>query len=395
MINRRIETVCTALFTIILILLNSSLLASTEKERISVESLGKIVVLEEGRKKPLDTYARNKLIQFSGKQKVSGLSALQWISQVIFNPDKADRDLIFLIDNPEVADAMGISPRAKRRYSFFELYSASDKLSELSNEVMKKDASELNAFDRVVINIDRNLQEYFLIRSTFSFLEPLPYLAVSDSTLSQKLGVSADQPLSYFNLMSRAEVITEGMKKIQQTGIDSLNPEYIALLDLTRRMYDLEKSLENPHPHLIPGKEANDGQWLGLWGLVNQYKSAVYDQKSLMYMVKIRDAYLNGDQQKFDESVNHFKKIARQDASAEEKLPDPSLELFYNKLNPFFYAKVLYGFAALLSLLSIALLWKKISAVSFCFVLAGVILHTTGIISRMIIMSHPQNLPQA
>ena len=84
-----------AIFSIILVWFNSNLTASNEGKEISTEALGKIIVLEEGRKKPLDTYARNKLIQFSGKQKVSGSTALQWISRVLLNPDAANNDPIF------------------------------------------------------------------------------------------------------------------------------------------------------------------------------------------------------------------------------------------------------------------------------------------------------------
>lgn len=378
-----------AIFSIILVWFNSNLTASNEGKEISTEALGKIIVLEEGRKKPLDTYARNKLIQFSGKQKVSGSTALQWISRVLLNPDAANNDPIFLINNPEVADALGITPRAKRRYSFSELYNASHKLNQLANEAMKKEREDWSAFDREIINTERNLDEFFLLRSAFSFLEPTPYLQVNDSSLSQKLGLQLNQSVSYFELLSRAGSISEEMKLIQQKGIDSISPEDQALVDLARRMYDMEKSMDNPPPHLIPDTRNDDGKWLGLWGLVNQHKSRALKQETMMSLVQIKEAYLDGNQQKFDESVLQFNNLIIQQVSANEKLPDPSLELLYNKLNPFLYAKILYGLAALISLLSMALLWKKVYTAGLFFVVAGIILHTAGIILRMIIMSHP------
>lgn len=378
-----------AIFSIILVWFNSNLTASNEGKEISTEALGKIIVLEEGRKKPLDTYARNKLIQFSGKQKVSGSTALQWISRVLLNPDAANNDPIFLINNPEVADALGITPRAKRRYSFSELYNASHKLNQLANEAMKKEREDWSAFDREIINTERNLDEFFLLRSAFSFLEPTPYLQVNDSSLSQKLGLQLNQSVSYFELLSRAGSISEEMKLIQQKGIDSISPEDQALVDLARRMYDMEKSMENPPPHLIPDAGNSDGKWLGLWGLVNQHKSRSLKQKTMMSLMQIREAYLSGNQKRFDESVLQFNNLVRQQVSAKEKLPDPTLELFYNKLNPFLHAKILYGLAALISLLSMALLWKKGHSVGFFLVMAGIIMHTAGIILRMIIMSHP------
>lgn len=377
------------IFSIILIWFNSNLMASNADNEISVIALGRIIVLEEGRKKPLDTYARNKLIQFSGRQKVSGSTALQWLSRVLLNPDAANDDLIFLINNPEVADALGITPRTKRRYSFIELYNASQKLSQLANEAMKKEREDWTAFDREIISTEHNLEEFFLLRSVFSFLEPTPYLQVNDSSLSQKMRLPLNQPVSYFELLSRAESISEEMKLIQQKGIDSLGSEDHALVDLARTMYEMEKSMDNPPPHFIPDTRSSDPKWVGLWGLVNQHKSRSSKQKTMISLMQIREAYLDGNQKKFDESVLQFNNLVKQQVSAREKLPDPLLELFYNKLNPFLYAKILYGLAALISLLSIALQWKRVYTIGFFFVIAGMLFHTAGIILRMIIMSHP------
>ncbi len=374
---------------VMLIWVNSNLMASTENNEISVGALGRVIVLDEGRKKPLDTFARNKLIQLSGKKKNGGSSALQWLSRVLLNPDAANDDLIFLINNPEVADALGIPPRAKRRYSFTELFNASQRLSKLANEAVKKQRGDWTAFDREIINTERNLDEFFLLRSAFSFLEPTPYLQINDSVLSKRLGLPLNGPVSYFELLSRAESISEQMKLIQQKGSDSLGSEDYALVDLARRMYEMEKSMDNPPPHLIPDTRNDDGKWLGLWGLVNQHKSRALKQETMMSLVQIKEAYLDGNQQKFDESVLQFNNLIIQQVSANEKLPDPSLELLYNKLNPFLYAKILYGLAALISLLSMALLWKKVYTAGLFFVVAGIILHTAGIILRMIIMSHP------
>jgi ABC-type transport system involved in cytochrome c biogenesis permease subunit len=379
----------TTIFSIILVWFCSNLMASNGSNEVSVEALGRVIVLEEGRKKPLDTYARNKLIQFSGKKKISGSTALQWLSRVLLNPDAANDDLIFLINNPEVADALGITPRAKRRYSFFELYNASQKLSQLASEAMKKDRENWTAFDREIINTERNLDEFFLLRSAFSFLEPTPYLQISDSSLSQMLRLPLNKPVSYFELLSRAESISEEIKLIQQKGIDSLSQEDQAVVDLARRMYDMENSLNNPPPHLIPDTRNSEGKWLSLWGLVNQYKSRSLKQNAMMSLIQIREAYLERDQKRFDESVLQFNNLVRQQVSAKERLPDPTLELFYNKLNPFLCSKILYGLAALISLLSMALLWKKVYTAGYFLVIAGMVLHTGGIILRMIIMSHP------
>ena len=46
----------------------------------------RMMILENGRQKPVDTFARNLLKQFSGRSTLSGQEASAWLARVLFTP---------------------------------------------------------------------------------------------------------------------------------------------------------------------------------------------------------------------------------------------------------------------------------------------------------------------
>jgi ABC-type transport system involved in cytochrome c biogenesis permease subunit len=369
---------------------SSQVFSSPHEEKISVEQFGKITVLESGRKKPLDTFARNKLMQYSGKQKNNGSSALIWLTRVFFNPLKADEDLIFLINNPDVADALGITPRVKRRYNFAELHSASEKLNILSETALKKDHADWSSFDKEIIMTKSNFQDYLLLRSIFSFSEPHNYLQITDTTLSNLLGLSINKPLSYLQLMYRGSKIAKPMQEIKNKNSDSLTSSELAVVMLAKRMYEMEKTVGNPQPHIIPEIPTQGEEWYSLWGLLNRYHTDAMTNKYMNLMFSMREAYIGDNQQGFDDAVQQYRDLVTATFSEKKiKVAEPAIEIVYNKINPFLFSKIVYGIAALLSLLTLSSLWKRAYHLSMAFCTIGLLLHTFGLILRMIIMSHP------
>ena len=87
----------------------------------SLESFQQIAILENGRIKPLDTFAQNLLLQFSGKRTLDRRPAVEWLARLVFASETTFEEKIFLINNPELPVALGIEPDSKRRYSFLQL----------------------------------------------------------------------------------------------------------------------------------------------------------------------------------------------------------------------------------------------------------------------------------
>jgi ABC-type transport system involved in cytochrome c biogenesis permease subunit len=97
----------------------------------------KIPVLEGGRLKPLDTFARSILTQFSGKDHYEKQEASAWLAALSFDPDSTVHEKIFLINNPDIAVALGITPQQDRRYTPAQLQQAYPMLAQLQQAAVK------------------------------------------------------------------------------------------------------------------------------------------------------------------------------------------------------------------------------------------------------------------
>lgn len=355
---------------------------------VSIERFSGIVVLENGRKKPFDTYARNKLIQFSGKQKLKGLPARAWMVRLLLNPMSTDDDLVFLIDNPDVANALGIVPRTKRRYSFRELYGSINKIDMLSQKALQVSSKEWTSFERGIVQTRNNIQEYGYLRSSFSFMDPQEYFMIPDSTVAAQIGIPAFSYPSYFDLLVVSKKIAASIHALSLRGFDSLSPSESALVEITQKMLQMETEMKSTPPFLIP-VGASSQEWVGLWGIVERLKTGALQDSSILSMVQIKDAFCRGNQSAFDYSVGAFEKHISRISPEKTSNASVKLELLYNKVNPFFYSKLIYGLAVLISLFAVSSLWKKARSIGLIMVLFGITIHSSGIVARMFIMHHP------
>ena len=81
-----------------------------------------IPIQESGRIKPLDTYARNQLIRFSGRSSFHDQSATDWLVNLI-NDSLASHNKIFYINHPEVEKIFldSLALNKSHRYSIDDL----------------------------------------------------------------------------------------------------------------------------------------------------------------------------------------------------------------------------------------------------------------------------------
>jgi hypothetical protein len=91
-----------------------------------VSGFGTLPILEGGRIKPLDSLARNSLLLIHSRQGFRHDGRMvgpdEWILDVLFRPQVADQQPIFVIDDPEVISLIGGKQTKNRNYfSFAEL----------------------------------------------------------------------------------------------------------------------------------------------------------------------------------------------------------------------------------------------------------------------------------
>src|SRR5262249_35475403 len=109
-----------------------------------------IPLQDEGRVKPLGTYADFKLLELNGKRTVTWSkerdgktekfqrSSMEWLLDSLFFPELAESYPAFLLDTYEVADAIGVprADHAKRdRWSYAELVPGGNALIDKANRL--------------------------------------------------------------------------------------------------------------------------------------------------------------------------------------------------------------------------------------------------------------------
>ena len=361
--------------------------ADSLQKAINTHALAKVVILDQGRQKPLDTYARKKLVQFSGRQRFHGMPAIGWLARVIFTPFEASDDKVFLINNPEIADAIGIAPEKARRYSFNELKKGYHRLAAMSQAALNKEAKERSLFENEVVRVSNNLQDYLQLLSVLMFLAPYPEFSVSDSSVRAYLNLDAgSREFSYYDLVSRTKLLSRAMVSARQRDSSSWSGFDLSIIMLNRVMYQWSQSQGDQPFHIMPSSVNGKEEWLCPWAAMLDAGAGAAGVAELSSLYAVRRAYVNNDEKAFTDAVGSFIGTVRKKASVK----NPSVELAYNSLDPFGRSKILFGIAAILSLLLVSAPARKWLYWTAVVLLAGgFCLQTFGIASRIAITLRP------
>ena len=171
--------------------------------------VGDFPIQNGGRIKPLDTYARNQLLTFYGKRSVKHekLSAIDWIFDLILNPEKGGEKKVFNIRNPEVAASLKLEWTNDHKYSFNEVILGLKDQLELVSEFHNKPDESRTIFEKQFLEIYFNALRFKEITYSLSCL--VPFIKVNDSLLAEKLNTSPGKAVSYAHLVKQFHTLTE------------------------------------------------------------------------------------------------------------------------------------------------------------------------------------------
>ncbi len=363
----------------------------------SLENLSKLVIMEEGRLKPLDTFAQNVLKRFSGRDSFGGKPAVHWLTRVLFTPYESFEDRIFLVANPETLDAIGVkrSGKARDRFSFSQLRSGLPELRNLAVKASKIDAKQRSFIENEIIALYNKLYVFQQLTAGFDFLLPHPDFSILDSSTRAFLGLAGEQTyVSFFDLAEQREKIwnlTASFQDKKPADRTALEKE---IFTLSRRLEQWAVFYKELPLTIVPGESAagkDRGEWLFPWRLAARIVSERNRPapRELYLMRDFTAAFLAKDQAAFDKALQDFNNLVRQQSRQRIRPDAVSLEIAYNRLNPFYRAKFFYGFSLIFLLLSFLVLRKWFYRFACLLAAAGFLLHLAGVIMRMIIMQRP------
>lgn len=359
--------------------------------KLDYDNFRKIPVLHDGRIKPLDSLARIELRQLSGKDRYEGLDAIIWFARTMFSPAEASRDMVFKIENQSTRHSLGLPDRAQPYYSFVELSAGLKNTFPLVEQLINQEQSVLSADQKALLRIHEDALEYTQIMRSFSLLLPLN-VSIPPQYIKDLKPVGA---VNYLALKKIEPQIQSDLKSIISRKGDDLkkynnHEQKLAMIGWQIKMME-EAAQGNQVMRVIRSSTASN-HFVAPWEIVNDGSGGPDTAQQLQDWQVLAHAFSM-------QSKEAWSKVS-------EKLYNESgynteHELFYNIVNPFFWACILYAsaFAIILLVFSFsthathvrqrATITKLMVACAIATMFVALMLQIFGIGGRIFILGRP------
>ena len=315
------------------------LFGSGEVRKMDVRAFARVPVLEGGRVKPLDSVARNSLLVIRSQQSFHyndrTVGPDEWLLDVLFRPDVADDQPIFVINDPDVLGLIGIKQTAERYFSFKTLVPHVEEIQKQSEAAHPIDAKQRTRFQSAIVNLFERLYLYHRLKHTLQ-------IAGSEGGLAGEI----------------ADVGAAGAEERQAAMRE---------LGLFRA---------------FPGAKPSD--WRNTGEALRDARNGQPLDKGLAPMARVGDAWGKQEAPAFNAAVAEVLALARPDEVTQAKN-----ELTFNRAEPFYAGMVVYVLALLLLFVSWAYRPVLFQRIAFAVLLVGVFIHTAGLTSRVILQGRP------
>ena len=259
-------------------------------------------VQDEGRVKPLGTYADITLLKFNGKRSFKlengqKLSSIDWLVDVLFFTEKADSYKHFVTDNAEAFKSIGLPDNAisskRMRFSFNDLKDFKDNLYLKADEALKVDPKNRNANEMAILNMAFSMRQYIRLKSTLDF-----------ARAAQKMPPEIIQILKSSNLADFLENLDAVRKGLQKS---STSPDFN--YERVKTFFESLKLTESKF-FLIPSADKDTKQWLSMDDIVVNrlvdFKDELEFSSEYSLMKLWQNALVNKDTDMFKDSLKEL-----------------------------------------------------------------------------------------
>lgn len=354
-----------------------------------LRKLASVAVLHEGRVKPLETMARHVLTQWSGRDHLKGRSALSTMAEILFAPEKTGSLKLFRIDNPEVAQAMGIAPEKNRLYTYRQIESGLEKLQGMAAAADTVEEAKRDLVQKEALRTFANVAAFLNLTRTAQFALPSGTLVVTLPDTRRVLDLGPGPTHSFWELMVRAPRIAALLDGAGRRG--ALTPIEAEVVRLSRAMYLQSQSAT---PSLLralpaPGEPGKEGMWLSPGEVIADAATLQKLNPEVGALAAMSEAYRAGDAPAFDSATTRFNDGVRRIAAPEMARTRFGVELLENRIDPLFKATVLFWIATFITFLYFLFRRRWIYASAWVFAGAALLLLIASIVARILIMHRP------
>jgi ABC-type transport system involved in cytochrome c biogenesis permease subunit len=372
---------------------------SSALSSVAWDKLASLPVLHEGRIKPVDSLARFCLLQISGRSSVKTergtLSALVWLGHVIFQDEETKKWPVFLVENPEILQGLGIPYSKDRdRYPYQTLEPKLEKLMQQASQAAKKDKNQRTLIHNQQLRLAENIQSFHILWHTFNFMQKSPKPTHPEA--AKILGDNATLA-DYFLLFAKLQVDLEHLSHTDASSDATRQPRMEKLMEtLLAMQQDLAPLYGERYSNfftILPPASADpaDKQWFSPWDvLLSQIKNDDRYKRLWKPLCEMPIAFQQKAWPKLNENLAALHAEITAAATARGEYRAILLEVQYNRYDMFFYSLLL----CLLSLLACALSWlglgeKKWYWLSLALLIIGYLACTYGLTLRVLIKQRP------
>ncbi|MBK9796378.1 MAG: cytochrome c biogenesis protein CcsA [Holophagaceae bacterium] len=320
-------------------------LPGSKPRGFDASGFGNLPILEGGRVKPLDSLARNSLLVIHSRQGFRHEGRMvgpdEWMLDVLFRPQVADQQPIFVIDDPEVISLIGAKQTKNRNYfSFADLSTHLEEVQKQATSAQPIPAPKRTRFQSAIVNLFDRVYLYYKLRNT--------------------LQLAGSPGLAW---------------ELQSLG----NPEAgMRHKDLTQLAH---------FRMLPPTTAANPDAWQSVGQALTAASSGGGLHPGLVPLAKLNAAYATGDAVSFNQALAEMNGVVT--TLKPDALGQAGRELVFNRAQPFFVGLSIYFVAFLV--LCVSWLYKPelLRPTAYALLLSGAIVHTIGLAARIILQGRP------
>ncbi len=380
----------------------------------AISEFAKLPLVFNGRVQPMDSLARNSLLQIRGITEVplegngpggawgtweelrtkgselterkwyqfskrpKKLKPAEWLLEVVANPKLADDRYIFVINHPDLRSLMKLEGGVEKSGLHFYRYNdIKDNLqSVLQSEAArasKLDATLRTPYDRAVLQLSSAWTLYFRLKNT---LQP------EDSKDFRK--ELDDYIAAIKHARSEAQERQAAGEKLDRETIDRLLEPVQRIAQRYEMMARMDTPLAVPLPH--PGEKGHE-IWHRMGDALMESNGETMAEP-VKLLAGISSAYQAGDVAKFNESIKTYQDyLVSQNLTKD--ITKSNRETFFNQMLAFKRSMYIYIAAFLLVLLYWAGLNDVWRTTASRLLMIGFVVHTAGLIFRMWLEARP------
>jgi ABC-type transport system involved in cytochrome c biogenesis permease subunit len=342
---------------------------------------GRLPATANGRVEPLDSLARNSLLEIREKQTLNTepwkgwnenpaiIPATEWLANVMMNPAVADNWPVFRVDNPDLISLLKLPDKSAanhqdgKHYSWNQMAPALDALDQENTRIETNAPESRTAYENAVTKMHERLELYARLKNTVQPADAQDWPA----------------ELAAFEKLMPAGVAAAQAQQAGQKFDQPTFSEFAGYIQAFQFMSSLEP------PLILPPNGAGEWRRTGD-ALLDAPRGKAIDD-SIRDYAKMAGALAADKPDDFNAALRDYRS---QLVPAQTKaLAKARAETFFNQMEPFYNAMVIYVLAGLLAIFSWFNLSETLRRSAVWLVGLALLIHTTGLIYRMVLEGRP------